>query len=185
MAILFDQNGPSMPSGVPASQFPNGLTVPVGSATTLAGTNTLSGATTISGAATVSGAAAFTGGTAGVTAGTPVVGTADVVITAAQSGTMFVANKGSGNQLFTLPAAAAGLRYTFVCKNASTGMTIKTGDATAVMHAKTAAAGTAITSTANTGSLVNSTAVVGDTLTLVCDGTDWWMCAQSGIFAAT
>jgi len=117
----------------------------------------------------------------------PVGGTADLVLGAAQSGGVFIAKKGSGNQQFTLPPAEAGLKFTFVCGNASTGMTILPGDATAVMHAKTSATGTALTSTASTGSLVNTqgTAVVGDTITLQCDGTDWWMTYQSGIFAKT
>ena len=51
----------------------------------------------------------------------------------------------------------------------------------------TAATGTAATGTAVSGTTVTNTqatAVVGDSLQLVCDGTAWWAKAQSGIFTA-
>jgi hypothetical protein len=92
----------------------------------------------------------------------------------------------SGTPVFTLPAAASGLEFTFITANTTNANTIKCADA-AVIHAKTAATGTAITSTATSGSLINTqaTAVVGDAIQLVCDGTAWWMKAQTGIFSVS
>ena len=91
----------------------------------LAGTNTLSGATTISGATTlsgtttVSGAASFTGGTAGVTSPVTAGTDATYTLTAAMSGATFFATKSSATQTYTLPAVAAGLKFTFICGHAS------------------------------------------------------------------
>ena len=92
----------------------------------------------------------------------------------------------SGTTSFTLPAVASGLRFTFITANTTAGFTVTTGT-TALIHAKTANAGTAITSTATTGSLINTqgTAVVGDAITLICDGVGWWPESQTGIFSVS
>lgn len=139
-----------------------------------------------SGVATLAGAPVYSGGNK-VTGFTDnaLVG-ATVTLTAAQSGGVFSNRSTSGTPIFTLPAAASGLVYTFVVKNTTAGFAVQTLT-TSVIHAKTSAAGTAITSTATTGKITNTqaTAVVGDLLTLVCDGTDWWATSISGIYAAT
>lgn len=106
---------------------------------------------------------------------------ATVVLTAAQSGGTFINVSTSGSPSWTLPAAANGLKYTFVTGNTTAGFTV-TG--AGVIHAKTSASGTAITTT-TTLTNTQGTAVVGDTITIVSDGTAWWMTAQSGIFAAS
>jgi len=179
--FLLDQDGPSLPANMTkAADFGSGVTT-----TSLAA----SGNATVAGTLGVTGAASFAGAMAGLKM-TPITGTADVVLTAAQSGAVVYCSKGSGNQLVTLPAKAAGLLFTVVCANTATGMTIKPGDATAILRANARTAGAdaaALASTANTGSLVNTqaTAVLGDHITLHCDGTDWWAIAQSGIFAKT
>lgn len=135
------------------------------------------------------GAITFGGGTVSGFAA-PVVQSAlagaTVALTAAQSGSVCINRSTSGSPSWTLPAAAAGLEFTFITANTTAGFTITTGTA-AVIHAKTNATGTAITSTATTGAITNTqaTAVVGDCLQLVCDGTNWWPMAQSGIFAAS
>lgn len=107
---------------------------------------------------------------------------ATVVITAAQSGSIFQNRSTSGNPSWTLPAPANGLELTFTTANTTTGFTITS--AAAVIHAKTSATGTAITST-TTITNTQATAVVGDSITIVCDGTAWWITAQTGIFAAS
>lgn len=104
---------------------------------------------------------------------------ATVALTAAQSGQVFNNRSTSGSPSWTLPAAANGLSYTFTVSNVTTGFTVTGG----TIKAKTNAAGTAISGTTLTNT--QGTAVVGDTITLVCDGTNWVMTAQSGIFAAT
>jgi len=142
---------------------------------TFTGTNTLSGATTISGALTAS------GGITGTTAQSALVG-ATVVLTAADSNKVLFNRSTSGTPSWTLPAATtAGLQYTFVCANTTAGFTV-TG--AAVIHAKTSATGTAITTT-TTLTNTQATAVVGDAITIVSDGTVWWMTSQTGIFAAS
>jgi hypothetical protein len=148
-----------------------------------AGTNTLSGATTVSGALTVSGAASFTGATTGITV--PVTQSAlvgaTVVLTAAQSGGVFQNRSTSGSPSWTLPTCANGLEYTFTTANTTAGFTVTGAQ---VIHAKTSATGTAITTT-TTLTNTQATAVVGDSITIVGDGTAWWVTAQTGIFAAS
>ena len=102
---------------------------------------------------------------------------ATVALTAAQSGQTFNNASTSANPSWTLPTAANGLWYTFTVSDVTTGFTITGG----TMKYKTSAAGTAISATTLTNT--QATAVVGDTITFVCDGTSWRMVAQSGIFA--
>lgn len=104
---------------------------------------------------------------------------ATVALTAAQCGQTFNNRSTSGSPSWTLPTAANGLWYTFTVSDVTTGFTITGG----TIVAKTTATGTAITGTTLTNT--QGTAVVGDTITLVCDGTSWRMVAQSGIFAAS
>src|ERR1035437_1305444 len=89
---------------------------------------------------------------------------ATVVLTAALSGTTYIMSASSGTPAFTLPAVASGLEFSFITANTTAGFTVNTGTA-ALIHAKTAKAGTAITSTATSGTLINTqgTAIVGDT----------------------
>ncbi len=103
---------------------------------------------------------------------------ATVVLTAAQSGGVFINRSTSGSPSWTLPTNVAGLTYTFVVANVTAGFTVTGG----TIKAKTNAAGTAISGTTLTNT--QGTAVVGDTITLVADGTNWVMTSQSGIFAA-
>lgn len=134
-----------------------------------------------SGTLAVSGAAAFstapTGPKTRATSASATVG-ATVVLTAADSGKVLINASTSGSPSWTLPTAAAGLWFTFVCANTTAGFTVTGG----TIKAKTNASGTAISGTTLTNT--QGTAVVGDTITLVCDGTNWVMVAQSGIFAA-
>lgn len=104
---------------------------------------------------------------------------ATVALTAAQCGQTFNNRSTSGSPSWTLPTASNGLWYTFTVSDVTTGFTVTGG----TIKAKTSAAGTAISGTTLTNT--QATAVVGDTITLVCDGTVWRMVAQSGIFAAS
>ena len=103
-----------------------------------------------------------------------------VTLTAADSGNTYYCTASSGTQTFTLPAAASGLEFTFVCGHASGEILITpvTGDAIRTMAfaaigadadtgAVAPAAGTGIKNTAATN-------VVGDNITLRClDATTW------------
>lgn len=104
---------------------------------------------------------------------------ATVALTAAQSGQVFNNASTGGSPSWTLPTAANGLWYTFTVSNVTTGFTVTGG----TIKAKTSATGTAISGTTLTNT--QGTAVIGDTITLVCDGTVWRMVSQSGIFAAS
>lgn len=145
-----------------------------------AGLNTQENAT-IGGTLSVTGATAFTvaptGPQTSLTTNSATVG-ATVALTAAQSGQTFINVSTSGSPSWTLPTAANGLTYTFVCGNTTAGFTVTGG----TIFAKASATGASITGTTLTNT--QATAVKGDTITLVCDGTQWWMTAQSGIFAA-
>lgn len=104
---------------------------------------------------------------------------ATVVLTAAQCGMTFNNASTSGSPSWTLPTAANGLWYTFTCSNTTAGFTVTGG----TIKAKANPAGAAITGTTLTHT--QGTAVIGDTITLVCDGTVWRMVAQGGTFAAS
>lgn len=169
-----------------SSMFLSGVTFkkPVilsGTSATLA----VGGTSTFTGVATFTAAPVFTAAPSGpstrAVAQSALVG-ATVVLTAADSGKVLINRSTSGSPSWTLPAEANGLWFTFVCGNTTAGFTVTS--ATGVIHAKTSASGTAITST-TTITNTQGTAVVGDTLSIVCDGTAWWMTAQSGIFAAS
>jgi hypothetical protein len=141
----------------------------------------VSGTSAFTGVATFTAAPVFTAAPTGpftqVVVPNALVG-ATVVLTAADSGKVFVNRSTSGTPSWTLPTAANGLTYTFVVASTTAGFTVTGG----TIKAKTNAAGTAISGTTLTNT--QGTAVVGDTITLVCDGTSWLMIAQSGIFAA-
>lgn len=103
---------------------------------------------------------------------------ATVALTAAQSGQVFNNRSTSGSPSWTLPTASNGLWYTFTVSDVTTGFTVTGG----TIFAKASASGASVTGTTLTNT--QGTAVIGDTVTLVCDGTSWRVTAQSGIFAA-
>lgn len=146
-----------------------------------AGTLAVSGTSAFTGVATFTATPVFT---AGVPSGavlrtitdSALVG-ATVVLTAAQSGQTFNNRSTSGTPSWTLPTAANGLWYTFTVSDVTTGFTVTGG----TIKCKTSATGTTLSGTTLTNT--QGTAVVNDTITLVCDGTVWRMVAQSGIFA--
>lgn len=149
-------------------------------------TLTVTGASAFTGVATFTAAPVFTAAPTGqqtrAVAQSALVG-ATVVVTAAQSGTMFVNRSTSGSPSWTLPTLVEGLLYTFVCGNTTAGFTVTGAQ---VIQFKTTATGTALSST-TTLTNTQGTAVVGDAITIVGDGTSntWKMVAQTGIFAAS
>ena len=107
---------------------------------------------------------------------------ATVVLTNAQSGSVLINVATSGSPSWTLPVGVSGTTFTFICGNTTAGFTVT--NATQVIHFKTSASGTVLTST-TTLTNTQGTAIVGDFISLVCDGTAWWMTGISGIFAAS
>lgn len=107
---------------------------------------------------------------------------ATVVLTAAMSDSVLINRSTSGSPSWTLPAATTpGLAFTFVCANTTAGFTVTGAQ---VIHFKTSASGTVLTST-TTLTNTQGTAIVGDFISLVSDGAVWWMTGISGIFAAS
>jgi hypothetical protein len=108
-------------------------------------------------------------------------------VTAAESGKVFVQTRSSTTVTYTLPAATAGLTYTFVCGNAASEILITpaTGDAIVTkIHA--AQDGTALAPAAGTG-IKNTAAtnVAGDAITLVAlDSTTWYGTSIVGLWAS-
>lgn len=145
------------------------------------GTLAVSGTSAFTGVATFTAAPVFTAAPTGpfiqAVVQNALVG-ATVVLTAADSGKVLVNRSTSGTPSWTLPTAANGLTYTFYVASTTAGFTVTGG----TIKAKTSATGTAISGTTLTNT--QGTAVVGDNITLVCDGTNWLAISQSGIFAA-
>ena len=152
-----------------------------GSTMKVNGAATFDTTSTFTGVATFTVAPAFTVAPTGPslypTSTNALVG-ATVVLTAADSGKVLINQSTSGTPSWTLPAASNGLWFTFVVASTTAGFTVTGGTITA----KTSATGTAVSGTTLTNT--QGTAVVGDTITIVCDGTTWRMVAQSGIFTA-
>lgn len=144
----------------------------------------LGGTLAVTGVATFTAAPVFTAAPTGpvktVVTDSAAVG-ATVVLTAAQSGQVFKNASTSGSPSWTLPTCANGLMYTFICGNTTTGFTVTGAQ---VIHFKTSASGTVLTST-TTLTNTQGTAIVGDFICLVGDGTSWYMTGISGIFAAS
>lgn len=108
-------------------------------------------------------------------------------VTAAESGKVFVQTRSSTTVTYTLPAAAAGLTYTFVCGHADSEIKITpaTGDAI-VTKIHSAQDGTALAPAAGTG-IKNTAAtnVAGDAITVTAlDGTSWYGTSIVGLWAS-
>lgn len=132
---------------------------------------------TIAGDLTVTGSFIPNGGTTRPVTLSALVG-ATVVLTAANSGGVFINRSTSGTPSWTLPTAAAGLYYTFTVSNVTAGFTVTGG----TIFARANPNGASVTGTTLTNT--QGTAVIGDSVTLVCDGTSWRAISQIGIFAA-
>jgi hypothetical protein len=108
--------------------------------------------------------------------------TATNVITAAESGKTFFLNSAT-EFVSTLPAPAAGLKYTFIVKAAPSGAsyTVVSDSGTDNIHgvvASAADAGGSVDSTAGTAAdtitFVDGQAHVGDRVDVISDGTLWY-----------
>jgi hypothetical protein len=142
------------------------------------GTSTFTGVATFTAAPVFNAAPSFAGGVTRPVTLSALVG-ATVVLTAAMSGGVFINRSTSGSPSWTLPTAAAGLNYTFTVSNVTAGFTVTGG----TIFAKAAADGASVTGTTLTNT--QATAVIGDSIELICDGTSWRVINQTGIFAAS
>lgn len=108
-------------------------------------------------------------------------------VTVAESGSVFVQTRSSTTVTYTLPAAEAGLEYTFVCGNAGSEILINPASGDAIVtkiHASND--GTALAPAAGTG-IKNTAAtnVAGDFIRLVSlDGTTWYGVGMAGVWAS-
>ncbi len=145
---------------------------------------TIGGNLAVTGTANITGATTFTVAPVGPDTRTAVTQSAlvgaTVVLTAADSGGVFVNRSTSGSPSWTMPTNVAGLYYTFVCANTTAGFTLTGGTFKALTNP--GGTGTAITGTTLTHT--QATADIGDSITFVADGTNWLATSQAGIFTA-
>ena len=115
--------------------------------------------------------------------------TAANVIDAAESGKTFFLDAAAGFKS-TLPAPAAGLKFTFIVKTAPTsnGYTIVTNGTTqkilkglAVIAADAVGA---VSAGGTTATFVANQALPGDRIDMICDGTNWYMIGYAQVAAA-
>lgn len=105
--------------------------------------------------------------------------TATRTVLASESGCTFLLNSAT-EFVTTLPTPAAGLRYTFIVKAApvSASYTVVTASSANIIKGfATNAAGAAVTplGDGDTITFVDSQAVAGDQVTVISDGTSWFM----------
>lgn len=115
--------------------------------------------------------------------------TATNVIGAAESGKTFFLDAAAGFQS-TLPAPAAGLRFTFIVKTAPTsnGYTIVTNGTTQkVLKGLAVIAADAVgdvSAGGTTATFVHNQSLPGDRVDMICDGTIWYMIGYAQVTAA-
>jgi hypothetical protein len=117
--------------------------------------------------------------------------TATNVIAASESGSTFFLNSAT-EFVSTLPAPAAGLRFTFVVTAAPSGAsyTIVTNSSSNIIKGNVVtsqdAGGSADSETSggDTISFVDGKAVAGDKVEVICDGTNWFAYGVSKVFDA-
>lgn len=126
-------------------------------------------------------------GVANLVAPDPVVLTAARTVRADETGTTFFLDLAGGFAV-TLPAPALGLRYEFIVKTApTTAYTIVTASSANVIKGRqhSAAGDAGDTGTADdTITFVASSAVAGDRVSVVSDGTSWFALASSTLAAS-
>ena len=114
--------------------------------------------------------------------------TATNIITAAESGKTFFLDAVAGFQS-TLPAPAAGLKFTFIVKTAPTsnGYTIVTNGTTQkVLKGLAVIAADAVgdvSAGGTTATFVANQALPGDRIDMICDGTIWYMVGYAQVAA--
>ncbi len=122
----------------------------------------------------------------------PEIVTATNVITADEGGKTFFLNSAT-EFVSTLPAPAIGLRFSFVVTAAPSGAsyTIVTNGSSNIIKGQihssdlnAASDGDIETSGGDTISFVDSKAVAGDRVDLVCDGTNWFAYGFCTVFDA-
>jgi len=112
--------------------------------------------------------------------------TASTTLTAGDSGKVFTV--ATDALVITLPAVAAGLKFTFVNTGADGNniITISPESSDAIWGTITLAGSVVDLGGVDNKDLINTKAssIKGDSATLVSDGTDWYVTASTGIWAA-
>lgn len=115
------------------------------------------------------------------------VGQTTTVLTAAQSGGVFLSGGTSATQIYTLPTPASGLNYCFTEAGDAAGEILINGGTGVSIIGKTHGAenGTGIATATGTG-IKNTAAtnVKGDHVCLVSNGTHWFMTSVAGVWAS-
>jgi hypothetical protein len=112
--------------------------------------------------------------------------TASTTLTAGDSGKVFTV--ATDALVITLPACAAGLKLTFVNTGADGNniITLSPASTDGIWGTITLAGSVVDLGGVANKDLINTkgTAIKGDAVTLVSDGTDWYVTASTGIWAA-
>lgn len=173
---------PTIENYIPTVRY-NGLNTD--KAVSFGSTLAVQGAATFSSTLAVTGA--FTAGTFLSKSLTEVV-TATNVITAAESGSVFFLNSAT-EFASTLPAVAAGLKFTFIVAAAPSGAsyTVAAASGTPIhgmVLSKDLNGATDSGATAGTGVLtvtfVDGKSQIGDKAVFECDGTNWYVVCYTG-----
>lgn len=118
---------------------------------------------------------------ADISANTEVVTTTNV-ITAAESGTTYFLNAATG-WVNTLPAPAVGLRYKFIVTTQPTSGNItivSNGGANVIEGSADVNSARVLAANEDSINIVASTAIVGDWVEVISDGTSWFVDGFSG-----
>lgn len=111
-----------------------------------------------------------------------------VTVAATDSGQVYIQTLASGTQTYTLPLAstAPGCKVTFICQHAGSEILVNPNAADQISIKGLVDHSTSVKPAAGTG--VKNTAsgnVIGDHLTLICDGVNtWYEIAGAGIWAS-
>ena len=112
--------------------------------------------------------------------------TASITLDAGDSGKVFTV--ATDALVITLPSAQAGLKYTFINTGADGNniITISPQSTDAIWGTITLADSVVDLGGSDDKDLINTktSAIKGDSVTLISDGTDWFVAASTGIWAA-
>ena len=107
---------------------------------------------------------------------------AAIALTTADSGRFFRVSK-AGGYTITLPALVPGLQFTFLSGAVAANTVTITAGAAIMTGLWRQISGVATVTAASTSIAFTATSVISDRVDLVCDGTNWYCNASTGVAA--
>ena len=108
--------------------------------------------------------------------------TVAIALTTADSGRVFKVSKAAA-YIITLPAVSAGLQFTFLSGAVAAFAVTIAGAAGTMVGLWRQISGAATVTAASASISFTATSVIGDRVDLVCDGTNWYCNASTGVAA--